>query len=140
MKIFTLFIFVFMASCVAAKEASLIFHVGMKDDHSQIIGVTIDNKINPEKHHYYLTYILMDEECRPSSPITTEIKGLIIDQQSTVNIPVSSPFTYYRILNFFVYNDMGIPLPVSDDTWNVITSRDSEFIKSCKKIRNQKLL
>lgn len=117
--------------------AALVFHVGMKDDHAQTIGITIDNNLDPEKYHYYVTYILMDEKCRPGSPVTTELKGLTTAQQSTVYIPVSTPFTYYRILNFFVYNDMGIPSPVSDDTRNVITGRDPAFIESCNKIRNQ---
>lgn len=108
----------------------------MKDYSKQIIGITIDNKVNPEGYHYYITYILLDDKCQPGAPVTAELKGLMANKQSTIHIPVTGSFTYYRIIDFFAYNDMGIPLSVRDNTEGIIMSRDSTFVESCNKLRN----
>ncbi|MCU6377193.1 hypothetical protein [Morganella morganii] len=137
MKILLTFILLMMTQGVCAADAALIFHVAMKDDNQQVIGVTVDNKVSPENHRYFVTYILMDDKCRPGAPLTTELSGILPDRKTTVHIPVETPFTYYRIIDFFVYNNMGIPSSVKDETRDIILDRDPEYSQSCSKLRRR---
>jgi len=128
------FIPFFAFNCFAVDNVNLQFHMGVGANGDYNIGGVIENQSNEDAYGSAITYITINKKCLPGEARTMNLGMIKKGTSMDFKIPVQGILNSYRILNFSAWNDIGIPLPTEDLTFNIIKKRDAEIEEECRRI------
>ncbi|MBS0053896.1 membrane-associated Zn-dependent protease 1 [Yersinia sp. Marseille-Q3913] len=131
-----LLIGVFLSSPLWGKgEVHLLFHMGAGAGGQFFVGGTLVNTGDTAVAGGYLVIIPVGAHCQLALPKLQTFGPLAPGEKVGFRAAVDIPLTDYHLASFAAYDDMGFPLPVVDETREIIKVREPEQRKACSASR-----
>ncbi|WP_145535820.1 membrane-associated Zn-dependent protease 1 [Yersinia thracica] len=125
-----------LSSALWAKgEVHLLFHMGAGGGGQFFVGGTLINAGDTAVAGGYLVIIPVGAHCQLAAPKLQTFGPLAPGEKVGFRAPMDIALTDYHLAGFAAYDDMGFPLPVVDETREIIKTRESEQRKACSASR-----
>ncbi|MCT4737231.1 membrane-associated Zn-dependent protease 1 [Raoultella ornithinolytica] len=121
----------------AQDRVHLLFHLGQVAGDAFSVGGTIENRSDVAVREGFVVIIPVDKACVPGRPVLQTFGSVAPGQRTTFSVAVAPAFSGYRLVGIGAVDNMGFPLPVTDDTRAVIAAREPMTRQACQASRHR---